>query len=97
MARGDVVSEITSIAAAAYMTIQPGVGIEWVIHNIYHADDITVEFYDGANSLVFATEQGAGCMAYFAFHLNNTHYLRVKNAHISDAKLIGYDGVVTSA
>jgi hypothetical protein len=97
MARGDVISALTSVASAGYLTIQPGAGVEWVIHNIYHEYDITVELYDGTNSLVFTTEQGAGAMAYYAFHLNNTRYLRVKNTHASLAKLIGYDGIVTSA
>jgi hypothetical protein len=94
MAVGDVVSGLSSIAAGSYLDIQPGSGAEWVIHNIYHESDIQLEQYDGTNSCIFDTDTGAGVYARFAFHVNNTRRIRVKNTAAS-AKLIGYDGVVT--
>ncbi len=97
MAQGDVVQEISSIAAGSYLDLQPSGTIEWVIHNIYHENDITVEYYDGSNSLVFQTEVGAGVIGFCNFHCTNGHRIRVKNAHASAAKLIGYDGIVTKA
>jgi len=96
LAVGDVVNEITSIAAGAYLDLQPSGTIEWVIHNIYHESDIQLEYYDGTNSLVFDTDAGAGVYAKFAFHCTNAHRIRVKNA-AGTAKLIGYDGIVTHA
>jgi len=94
MAVGDVVSDIQSINAGAYLDIRPATGVEWVIHNIYHASDVQLEFYDGTNSLIFDTDAGAGVYAKYAFHVNNTRRIRVKNT-TGSAQLIGYDGVQT--
>ena len=94
MAVGDVFSGISSIAAAAYLDIQPSAGVEAVIHNIYHESDVQIEFYDGTNSLIFDTDTGAGVYAKYAFHVINARRIRVKNTAVA-AKLIGYDGVQT--
>ena len=95
MAVGDVVSGQSSIDAAAYLDIQPGAGVEWVIHNIYHEYDIELSQYDGTNTLVFDTEAGDGVYARYAFHVTNSIRIRVKNTDASLARLIGYDGIVT--
>jgi len=94
MAVGDVVSDIQSIAAGAFLAIQPSSGVEWVIHNIYHEHHVELYFYDGTNSLLFDSEAGGGVHAKYAFHCTNTRYIRVKNTNTS-ARLIGYDGVQT--
>jgi hypothetical protein len=94
MAVGDVKSGISSVASGAYLDIQPPPGEEWVIHNIYHAGDVQLEFYDGTNSLIFDTDAGAGVYAKYAFHVTNSIRIRVKNTSAS-AQLIGYDGVQT--
>jgi len=90
------VSDIQSIAAGSYLDIQPGAGVEWVIHNIYHESDVQLEFYDGTNSLIFDTDAGAGVYAKYAFHVTNARRIRVKNTAAS-AKLIGYDGIVSKS
>lgn len=97
MAVGDMVADIQSIAAGAYLDIQPSGTVEWVIHNIYHEYDITIERYDGVNALNFYSATGKGVLADFFFHVGNTERIRVKNDHASAAKLIGYDGVITHA
>jgi hypothetical protein len=94
MAVGDVTSDIQSINAGSYLDIQPGSGIEWVIHNIYHEDQVQLEFYDGSNSLIFDSDTGPGIWAWYEFHCNNTRRIRAKNT-AATSKLIGYDGVVT--
>ncbi|MGQ9530158.1 MAG: hypothetical protein ACUVQW_00705 [Candidatus Bathycorpusculaceae bacterium] len=94
MAVGDVVSAIASVAAGAYLDIQPSAGTEWVIHNIYHEHDVQLEFYNGTNALPFDTEAGAGVYAKYAFHVTNSIRIRVKNTNTS-ARLIGFDGVQT--
>ena len=94
MAVGDVFSELSSVAAAGYLDIQPSAGVEVVIHNIYHDSDIQLEFYDGTNSLIFDTDVGAGIYAKYAFHVTNARRIRVKNT-AAVAKLIGYDGIVS--
>jgi hypothetical protein len=94
MVVGDVVADIQSVAAGAYLDIQPASGVEWVIHNIYHEHDVELSRYDGTNSLTFDSDSGAGVYAKYAFHCNNTDRIRVKNMNTS-ARLIGYDGVQT--
>ena len=95
MAAGDVVSDLQSVAAGAYLTIQPASGVEIVIHNIYHEYDVELSFYDGTNEIAFDSDTGAGAWCNFAFHATNTLYFRVKNSDTSNARLIGYDGVQT--
>jgi hypothetical protein len=95
MAVGDVYSGLTSVAASSYLDIQPTGTVEVVIHNIYHEYDIQLEFYNGTNSCVFDTETGAGVYARYAFHCTNARRIRVKNNDTANARLIGYDGVVT--
>jgi nicotinic acid phosphoribosyltransferase len=96
MAVGDVFSGLSSVAAGDYLDIQPSGTVEAVIHNIYHASDIQLEFYDGTNSLIFDTDTGAGVYAKYAFHVTNGLRIRVKNISAS-SQLIGYDGIVTHA
>ena len=94
MAKGDVFSDLQSIVAGAYLDIRPTGTIEAVIHNIYHEDDVTIEFYDGSNALDFDSDTGKGAYTYYSFHVKNSLWLRVKN-DAAGAKLIGYDGIVT--
>jgi len=94
MAVGDTFSGLQSIANGAYLDIRPIGTQEVVIHNIYHADDVSLEFYDGTNSIVFATAVGAGIYAYYAFHITNTRRIRVQNTS-GGVALIGYDGIET--
>ena len=94
MAVGDVVSAVNSVLTVAFLDIQPGAGVEWVIHNIYHEADVTVEYFDGTNSVVFYTGTVAGALTKHAFHVNNTRRVRVKNTNAA-TKLIAYDGIIT--
>lgn len=94
MAVGDVKSGISNISSGSYLDIRPPAGEEWVIHNIYHASDVQLEFYDGTNSLIFDTDAGAGVYAKYSFHVTNSIRIRVKNTSTSP-QLIGYDGVQT--
>lgn len=90
MAKGDAVGDLQSKAADAVLTIQPGAGIEWIIHNVYHEDSAELYVVEGANELLYESH----CWRDFVFHLTNTHYLKVKNK-AATAKLIGYDGIVS--
>jgi hypothetical protein len=94
MAVGDVVSGISSIAAGSSLTIQPGAGVEWVLHNLYHAADVEVYFTDGANSIKFSSDTSFGAWTGMFLHANNTRYFTIKNTNAA-AQLIGYDGIVT--
>lgn len=94
MAVGDATVGLSSIASASYLTIQPGAGVEWIIHNLYYPDAVEIYLSDGTNEIKFDFDISAGGRLGYVFHVTNTHYLRVKN--VSGATMyIGYDGVVT--
>jgi len=94
MAKGDAVGDVSSVNAAAVLTIQPGAGIEWIIHNIYHEAEVELKVVEGGNELLFDDDSTKGSWSAYFFHLTNTHYLKVKNTN-AGAKLIGYDGIVS--
>ena len=94
--KGDVVSGISSVANDAFLDIKPGAGANWKIHNIYHQSTISIQFFDGTHQLEFVSDvAGPGVYAYFAFGCDNTRRIIVQNKHGADAKLIGYDGIIT--
>ncbi len=93
MAAGSVKSALVSVLASAVLDIQPGIGEEWIIHNIFHEDSVDLEFYDGTNILNFYSSTGKNNES-VVFHLTNARRIRVKNT-TAIAKLIGYDGVQT--
>lgn len=94
MAVGDTVAGLSSITAAATLTIKPGAGIEWIVHNIYHEAEAKLYIVEAANVLLFDDAAVKGSWSAYFFHLTNTHYLKVKNTN-AGAKLIGYDGIVS--
>lgn len=94
MARGDTVAGLSSIGAAATLTIQPGSGVEWIVHNIYHEAEVELYIVESTNELLFDDDSVKGSWSTYFFHLTNTHYLKVKNTN-AGAKLIGYDGIVS--
>lgn len=79
MAKGDAVGDLQSVNADAVLTIQPGAGIEWIIHNVYHADSVEIYLVEGANELLFDSDTAKGSWSAFFFHLTNSHYMKVKN------------------
>lgn len=94
MAKGDVVSALQSVATGATLDIQPGAGVEWVIHDIYHEAVVDLQWYDGTNVLTFAAGLDGGVETNLQFHMTNSRRVRVKNNDAA-AKLIGYDGIQT--
>lgn len=94
MTKGDTVASLSSVNAAATKTIQPGAGIEWIIHNIYHDAEVELYVVEGGNELLFDDAAAKGGWSAYFFHLTNTHYLKVKNTN-AGTKLIGYDGIVS--
>lgn len=92
MAVGDAVQGLSSIAAGAFLAIQPSAGVEYVIHNIGHESDAELHFYDGSNSLLMDVDIGNGAWMKHALHCSNSKYYRVKNTNTA-AKLISFDGI----
>lgn len=95
MAVGDAVTAVTSVASGAYLTIQPGSGVEWVIHNLSVPLGTSAELYkyDGSNEILIDSNLSGGWSGEF-FHLTNSIYYRVKNTSVSTAYL-GYDGIIS--
>jgi len=94
MAVGDVVTGHSSVAASASLTIQPGTGIEWVIHNLYYGAAMELYRTDGANTIKIDSDTSLGCRMGTVFHLTNSIYLTLKNVSAGTA-YFGYDGIVT--
>lgn len=95
MAVGDTVTVIpTSVSAGSSLTIQPGSGVEWIVHNIYVPSSATIEIYrtDGSNPILVDGNTG-GYLGYW-FHLTNTNYMTIKNT-TGGAIYISYDGVIS--
>lgn len=93
MAVGDAVVNLTSVATTAFVDIQPGAGVEWMIHHVFHEAEVEIYWYDGSNSLLFRGPSGGNDENLNA-RVTNSIRLRVKNTNGS-TKLIGYDGVIT--
>ena len=95
MAKGDAVGNVLSVNAAAVLTIQPGAGIEWIVHNIFHAGEVELYVVKSTNELLFDDAAAKGSWSAYFFHVTNTQYFKVKNTN-AGAKLIGYDGIVSN-
>jgi hypothetical protein len=97
MAVGDAyIKAPESIANAAHLDLQPGAGVEIVVHNIYVPVGSAVELYyfDGTDTIKFDEDPVDGSRYNQQFHCTNSVYVRVKN--VSGAALIlGADGMVT--
>lgn len=91
---GDMFAGLSSVLDGAYLDIQPAANHEAVIHNIHYAGAVEIYWYDGANEILIDSAAAAGSHSFYAFHVNNTHRVRVKNVSGGDA-LIGYDGIYT--
>ena len=96
MAVGDVVNALSSVNAAAYLTIQPAAGVEWCVKNILvpAIADTTAELYlyDGSNEILIDASDSSWVS--YSFDINNARYLRVKNTSAA-ARYLGYTGIVT--
>lgn len=92
---GDVVADCQSIASAALLDIQPGAGVEWIIHNIGFTHEVELQRYDGTDTAAMVTFSGPGWQNFFpGIHVNNTQRIRVKNNDAS-SRVICYDGIIT--
>ena len=106
MARGDVVSDIQSIASGANLDFQPAAGVEVMITEIGssafqgsapdQAPFVTVQLYNGtlASSLRAGTGSARLWSREMKIFLNNTRYLRLNNGD-SSTRNLSYCGVQT--
>ena len=96
MAAGDAVVQLSaSVANNSFLDLQPGAGVEWVIHNIYTVEGAAYElyWYDGTNSLKIDHDAAVGRYN-LQLHCTNAKYVRIKNVS-GVANHLGADGMVT--
>ena len=104
MARGDVVSDVQSIAAGANMDFQPGAGVEVMITEVGSSEwnigypNIDVSLYNGTLASIVRKN---GLIANSGIYgqplkllITNTRYLRITNTSASTRNL-SYCGVQT--
>lgn len=91
---GDIYTAFSNVVSGAYLEVKPGSGIEVVIHNIYHNNDVTVKLVNGGNELEFYADTGSNVINGLYTHIDDTSYLRVYNAAGTD-QYIAIDGIVT--
>lgn len=95
MAAGDAyVVGLTQETNNSSLTIQPGSGVEVVIHNIYTPEGSAWELYrtDGTNPIKIAS--GIAPMFNLQLHATNSQYYTLKN--VSGATIyVAVDGMVT--
>lgn len=97
MAAGDVFQVgPTSVNDAAFLDIQPGAAVEWVIHNVYVPEGTAVEFeyFDGTNLISFDSDDVDGSRFNQNWHATNGTWVRVKNVS-GAAAFLAADGMVT--
>ena len=106
MARGDVVSDIQTIATGANLDFQPAAGVEVMITEIGSssiigsapdgAPEVIVQLYNGtlASTLRYSTLSARLWGREMKILLNNTRYLRINNLNASSRNLC-YCGVQT--
>lgn len=93
MAQGDaVIGAITSVAAAASLTVQPSSG-SWLLKNIQYSGAVEVYLTDGTLTILVDSDGSNGQMLGMNYLLSNAQYLTIKN--VSAAAInIRYDAVV---
>lgn len=94
MAQGDaVIGALTSVANAGSLTIQPGIGVTWMLKNINYGGAVELYLTDGTISIKIDSDGAAGEMLGKNYLLSNTQYATVKNVSGS-AIYIRYDALV---
>lgn len=94
MAAGDAKCALTSVASGAYLDIQPSVGEEWAVHQLFHGAEAELYWSDGTNQILVASDTAEGAWLNNFFRCTNTLYLRIKNTN-AGSKYQGYNGVQT--
>jgi len=91
---GEVIQGFASVGAGSYIDIQPAAAIEWVVHNIYHPNNVEVMIVNGGNECAFMEEAGKNFLTNIYLHVTNAQFVRVYNRS-GGAIYIAYDGVLT--
>lgn len=93
MAQGDAkIGAITSVAAAASLTIQPATGETWLLKGVFFGGATELYLTDGTNSILIESDGAGGRFDNLNILLSNTQYAILKNVD-STAKYLSYDAV----
>ena len=97
MAISDAVTAWASKASAATTTVQPGSGVEWLIHTLVAGSGKSMEVYltsDAGSTFTLIDTITGGSVHGLTYRLTNAVYMQLKNVSGGTA-FNGYQGVVT--
>lgn len=94
MAVGDAVTTSATVTTTNYLDLQPGSGVEWIIHNVYYSGAVELYVYNGTLSLKYDADATYGGKEVMCMHCTNTYYYRVKNVSGGDI-VVSYNGMVS--
>lgn len=69
-------------------------GNEFIIHNIYFNNAISISVYDGTNLNTYDTDNAGGSRQGMSTHCNINQWLRVTNLYTGNT-LVSFDGIQT--
>lgn len=90
---GDAVVNNSSVNNGSFLDIQPGSGVEWLVHHVFHEAAVELYWYDGTNDILIGSPTGAN-WEQIQTRVSNSIRLRVKNV-AGSTKRIGYSAVIT--
>jgi len=92
--KGDKTQDFVLTVNDSFLNIQPGIGEEWSIHNIYWGGAAEIYATDGTNDILVGSSETSGARLNNYLNCTSTQYFRIKNISGSSVYL-GYDGVIT--
>lgn len=92
MAAGDATLGFQSVTNGSTINIQPPVGEQWVIQNIYWGGAVELNRADGTNAFKFDSDAGFGGRLCMDYRIANNNFMQVKN--VSGGTIyIAWDGM----
>lgn len=88
-----IVSLTADVATGNYQAIQPGAGVEWVVHNVFAPNGVQFElyWYNGTDSVLIGVYSSS--LLGYPLSVTNDVYLRIKNTSGATAKF-GWSGAI---
>jgi hypothetical protein len=94
MSAGDVYAGILVFSGSDDNLIQPDVGDEVTIHNLWYNGEFEIIITDGSNEVTIQTVSGTDGITYIPIHITNSYYIKVTETG-GTSGLFGYDGIKT--
>lgn len=93
---GQVVGDVQNKVFAQELVIQPPVGQQFMIANLYHGGACALIKTDGVTEATIATDNENGAWLNFKFFITNDNYLILRSAEgeaSGEAITLAYEGV----